>query len=374
MDVKDINQLYIAENCIRTNGGAETIDGNSVSGVQIHAPLIDAGTAATTYYGNGELLITDVSGRVLTTTIIGSEGKAISEIVFHQRSLNGRNHYGGKAIEGVNIKSYDLMPYVAPSEQTTVIHTIDASLQDYSYMLKIRRVGSDNNRIKEPSVKTAYFKSAAAGSTDVQIATGLVAYINQNFTNDPLVPVTAIVGGAGGDAVIVTAQALPFEVGKFNYEKLNFTVELVDAFEATVEDNRFADLTYNAITYDAATKGNGTYEQVAEMNDFAIMYTGANQDKVNPAYRRNVVELDAQEFEDDGTTTNRYDICVINWENTQGDFSVNVRQQGVVTLALPVDDNGSSQVGVATIGIMVVLDAYIVTLYGIGSAQVGNIT
>ena len=235
MDVRDINQLYIAENCDRTAGGAETIDGASVTGVQIHAPLIDAGTAAGTYYGNGELLITDPSGRVLTTTIIGSEGKLIPEIVFHQRSLNGRNHFGGKDLQGANITSYDLRPYVAPSEETAVVHTINATLQDYSYMLKIRRVGSDNNMIKEPSVRTAYFKSAAAGSTAAEIATGLVAYINQNFTNDPLVPVTAVVGGASSDAVIITAQALPFEVGKFNYEKLIFTVELVDAFSAIVD-------------------------------------------------------------------------------------------------------------------------------------------
>ena len=363
MDVRDINNTYVAEDCSRTAGGAETIDGASVSGVQIHAPLIDAGTAAGTYIGAGELLITDVSGRALTTTIVGAEGKLIPEIVIHQRSVDGNNFYSSPAIKGASITSYNLIPYKAPVEHVAVVHTIDNTLFDHEYMIKIRRIGTDNNKIKETTVKTAFFKSAVAGSTAAQIATGLAAYINANFNTDPLVPISAVV--ANTDELVITALPYIFEVGKFRYEKLNFVVELVN-FDATVEYNDKADLTVTD-TYTHATAGAGTYEQVVQMEQFGKRYSGANKNVQSPVYRRDIVALETG-------LTETYDTLVINWTHAQGAFSQNVRQEGSVTLFLPVTNNGTNQVGVATTGIMAVLDAYVVTLYGVGTAQIGNIT
>lgn len=363
MDVRDINNVYVAEDCARTAGGAETIDGASVSGVQIHAPLIDAGTAAGTYYGGGELLVTDVSGRALTSTIVAAEGKAIPEIVIHQRSLNTENHFTSPAIKGASITSYDLIPYEAPVEHVAVVHTVDATLLDFEYMIKIRRIGTDNNKLKETSVKTAFFRSAVAGSTAAQIVTGLAAYINNNFNTDPLVPISAVV--ANVDELVISALPYTFEVGKFRYEKLNFVVELVN-FTAEVEYNDKADLTVTD-TYTQATPGAGTYEQVVQMERFGKLYTGANKNLQSPVYRRDIVALESD-------TAETYDTMVINWTNLQGDFSANVRQEGSLTVFLPVTNNATNQVGVATIGIMAVLDAYIVTEYGVGVAQIGNIT
>ena len=373
MDVRNINQVFVAKNCGRTSpAGTEVIDGLTVpiGAVQIHAKLVDAGTAALSYYGNGELLITDESGRALTTT---TAVKAVPEITIHQRSYTGSNHFASKAINGANITSYTLTPYEAPAEKVAIIHTIDATHTSWPYMIKVRRIGSDNNKIKEPSVKTAYFKSASAGSTGAEIATGLVAYINDNFNTDPLMPFSAAVTGAASNEITITALPLKFEVGKFNYAKLDFVVELVN-FDATVLYNDSADLVHNAVTHLQFTKGAGTYMQVAEMENFAKLYTGANKDKVNPGYRRVEVALDAQQYEDDGVTENRYDTVVINWTRATGDFSMNVRQEGTVTLCLPADDNATNQVGVALTGIMAVLDKYIVTEYGIGAVQIGNIT
>ena len=364
MDVRDINNTYVAEDCSRTAAGAETIDGVSVTGVQIHAPLIDAGTAAASYIGAGELLVTDVSGRALTSTITAAEGKTIAEMVIHQRSVDGNNFFTSPTIKGASITSYNLIPYEAPIEHVAVVHTIDNSLNDYAYMLKIRRIGTDNNKLKETSVKTAYFNSAAGGSTAAQIATGLAAYINLNFNTDPLVPISAVV--ANTNELVITALPYEFEIGKFRYEKLNFVVELVDLFSATVEYNDKADLTVTD-TYTQATPGAGTYEQVVQMERFGKLYTGANKNLQSPIYRRNIVALETDSAE-------TYDTVVINWTHAQGDFSQNVRQEGSLTLFLPVTNNATNQVGVATIGIMAVLDGYIVTEFGVGVAQIGNIT
>lgn len=360
MDIRDISNVVVLKNCARTDFvGPEVIDGNNVSGVQIHAPLIDAGTAAGSYYGPGEVIIADAVGVSLDNTVT----KATSGIRFHQRSYDGESHFATKLLKGANIKSYEFTPYEARSEQVSIIHTIDATLTDHSYMIKIRKLGSYANRLKEPSVKTAYFKSAAAGSTAAQIAAGLVDYINENFANDPVLPVTAVVGGAASDAVIITASAYPWELGKLKYERLKFAVELVN-FDATIVNNMYADLTYNAITYDKATLGAGSYEQVAEMEYFAKAFTGANRDLLSGVHRRTIVPIDAQKYEDDGTTLNRYDTVVINWENNQGDYSRNVNQMGSIVLFLPLDDNTTNQQA----DVIATLNQYIVTAYGVGAA------
>ncbi len=363
MDVRDKSGVYVLKNCARTATAAtEVIDGLTVptGSVQGHAPLVDSGAAALSYIGHGELLITDEYGISLTAA---TALKSVRAIQFSQRSYDGNHFYASKALKGANITGYKFTPYEAPSQQTTIMHTIDASLADHSYMIKIRRLGTDNMKLKVPTVKTAYFKSAAGGSTAAQIATGLVAYINENFVNDPVMPVSAVVGGAANDAVIITALPLAWELGKYRYSRLKFTIELVN-FNATLVNNMYGDLLYNAITYDAATAGAGNYEQVADMEYFAKAYTGANRDAMSPLHRRVVVPLDVQEFEDDGTTENRYDTIVINWVNLEGDWSANVQQQGSIVLFLPLDDNTTNQQD----DVLDTLNGYIVTEYEVDSA------
>lgn len=355
MDVRDINLVFVAKDCARTNG-SDTIDGDSVTGVQISAPLEDDGSAAETYIGAGEILITDAAGVNQATNIT----KAVPAIKFVQRSANGLNFRSSELLKGTNIKSYTFVPYAAKSEQVSIIHTIDATLTDHEYMIKIRRIGSEIKQLKEPTVRTFKFKSAAAGSTAAQIAAGLVAAINTelNSVNEFVIPLVASVGGAGSDAVILTAKAFPFEVGKFPYERLKFVVELVN-FDATIVNNMYANLTYNSITYNRATLGAGNYQQVAEAEYYAIMYSGVNRDVMSPAFKRNIVALDYN-----GTTPNTYDTVVIGWENVQGDFSQNVRQEGNITLYLPVENNATNQGAT----LVTTLNSYIVTSLGVGTA------
>jgi hypothetical protein len=358
MDIRDINNTYVAKDCVRTNG-SDTIDGVAVTGVQIHAAKDDAGAPATTYLGNGELVITDVSGRVLTpATAI----KAVSEIVVHQRSFNGENFFTSPAIKGASITGYNLIPFKAASEKVAILHTIDASKANFDYMIKIRKIGTDNMKLKQTTVKTAYFKSAAGGNTAGEIVTGLADYINKNFNVDPLVPISAAVTGASNDELTITALPYYVEVGKFKYEKLNFVVELIE-FDGTIEYNDKADLTRNSVTHPQATKGAGNAAQVREMESFGKLFTGANKDILTPAFKRNIVDLETQD-------ANTYDTLVINWTNLQGDFSANVRQEGSLTLFLPVENNNTNQVT----DIVTTLDNYIVTEYGTGIPQVGNLT
>ena len=45
------NEVLVQKSCTRTNG-ADNIDGNAVTGVQIWTSEADLGAIATTYYGN----------------------------------------------------------------------------------------------------------------------------------------------------------------------------------------------------------------------------------------------------------------------------------------------------------------------------------
>ena len=353
LDVRDISRVFVAKDCARTSG-SDTIDGDSVSGVQISAPIEDDLSAAETYIGAGEILITDAAGVNQATTIT----KTVPAIKFVQRSINGTSFYSSQLLKGVDIKSYTFTPYLATSQQVTVLHTIDATLDDTLYMIKVRRIGSEVKGLKEPTVKTFKFKSAKTGSTAAQIAAGLVDDINLNANNDLIIPLTAVVGGASNDAVIITAKALPWQLDKFRYDRLKFVVELVN-FDATLVNNMYAALTYNSITYPQANIGAGNYQQVAEAEFFAIKYTGANRDTQLPIKQRNIVAL-----EYNGTTPNTYDTVVIGWEHVQGDFSANVRQEGNIILYLPVENNGSNQ----GLTLITTLNSYIATSLGVGSA------
>jgi hypothetical protein len=354
MDVRDISLVFVAKDCARTSG-SDTIDGDSVSStVQISAPLEDDGSAAESYIGVGEILITDASGVNQATTIT----KAVPAIKFSQRSVNGTSFRSSQLIKGTDIKGYTFVPYAATVQQTSIIHTIDATLTDYNYMIKIRRVGSEVKGLKEPTVKTAQFRSAKTGSTAAQIAAGLVADINKNFANDLVIPVTAVVGGAASDAVIITAKAFYWELDKYRYDRLKFWIELVNC-DATIESNVSAALTYNSITYAQATLGAGNYQQVAEAEFFAIKYSGVNRDAQLPIKQRNIVAL-----EYNGVTPNTYDTVVIGWEHAEGDFSMNVRQEGNIILYLPVENNGTNQ----ALTLITTLNSYIATSLGVGSA------
>lgn len=361
MDVNVINNVFVAKDCARTAGTSETIDGVSVTGCQIHAPLIDAGTAAGTYYGAGELVIADTVGRVLTTS--NANTKLVEAIKIHQRSFDGLHHYGSLAIRGEDIVSYNLLPYKAPVVQVVGVYGITTTIvAGTTYMVKIRRVGSEMNAVKYPTVKTAKY-TAVTGDTKVQVTAGLIAAINKEFSKDTIIPVTAT---AILDGFLVTAKDLAWELGKFFYKQLQFTVELTN-FAATTFTTLTAATTYDSVTYVKATMGVGNYKQVAEAELFAKLYSGANKKVQSPTYRRTIVPIDAQ-------VTETYDTVVIGWKHTQGGFSENIRQEGNVTLYLPVTNNATNQVSAATIGILHVLDTYIVTTFGVGAAQDGKQT
>lgn len=369
MDIRDISRIAIAENCARTNlGVAENIDGVAVTGVQIWAPKNDTGANAGSYIGNGEVLITDEQGRSLDAS---TAVKAIPAIVFHQRSLDGNHHYQSNAIKGRDIKSYEFTAYAAPVEEVGLVHTIDATLVEYTYVVKLRRrVSSKMHVTNGQEVRTITFKTGTTASTAQTIIDGLVTAANLQLNEDALFPIIATRTSSGAtSALTLTGQPLNWELGKYEYDQLKFTIESVN-FTSTVVTNELALIAVGAdpagVGYAQATRGAGNYEQVADAEFHAIMFTGANIDKLSPVFQRRLVSYDAQKFEDDKTTANRYDTLVINWEHFEGAWSANVSQEGSMIIYLPLDDNTTNQQD----DILDTLNKYIVTEWGVGTTKV----
>lgn len=367
MDIRNISRLAIAENCARTNLlVAENIDGVAVTGVQLWAPKNDTGADAGSYIGKGEVLVTDEQGRSLTAV---TATKAIPAIVFHQRSLDGKHHYQSNPIKGSEITSYELTPYAAPVEEVGLIHTIDATLTDYTYVIKLRRRVSDKMHVTNgQEIRTISYTVGSVAMAAQDIIDALVIEANK-LNDDELFPIVAARTSSGATSCLeLTAQPLKWELGKYEYDQLRFTIENVN-FTATTLTNEFAAIGAGSdpagVGYAQATKGAGNYKQVADMEFHGLVFTGANIDKLSPEFQRRLVSYDAQEFEDDGTTANRYDTLVINWSHVEGAWSHNVHQEGSMLIFLPLDDNLANQQN----DIVTTLNNYIVTEWGVGTAK-----
>lgn len=359
MDVRDITNVFVAKDCART-AGSDTFPtgfGTITTGVQIFHPLTNLGAAANSYIGAGELLVTNLAGINIVSG--GSYTKdEVPGIKFIQRTSDGLGFIGSAPIKLGKVTSYNVYPYKARVEQTTVVEITTTPVIGTTYMLKIRRLASDNAAIKETTVRSISFKAATTSITD--LATGLTAAINSALNEDTIMPVTAAV--VNTDEISITALPLPFDLEKFKNQRLQFVVEFVN-LDGAFYNNMYGALSRGTVTATAATIGQGTYKQVAELESAGLLYTGANRDKLQPSFKTHEVPLNA-------VSTATYDTVVINWENLQGDFSGNVNQQGTVTLFLPV----SVIVGEQTEEIVTILDDLLVTTYGIGSAQVGNLS
>ena len=371
MDTRNIAEVFVPKNCTRTSG-SDTIDTVAVTGVQIWAKTEDDGTAAETYFGPGELVVTDVAGKVLTTA---TALKSVNEIQFHFRSFDGKHKYASKPLRGKDITGYTIVPYKPAQECIVEIKTITA-VNDTVYTIRIElEPSTDRLHLAHPITEVIQFRSALTGATANQIATGLVAEINKYFNSNvgEIIKLKAYVNTATTGLVI---EALPneWDIEKAKYSKTFFKTAINFTATTVSNLNAVAAVTINALPVNPATKGIGTYEQVAEMEWFAQGYKGYNRDMLAHSRYRTTVPLSAQEFKADGVTPMGYDMLNINWEYTNNHTLTGTDQRGTIILALPIENNATSQVGVATVGVVPILDKYIVTEYGVSSAQASKLT
>lgn len=358
MDTKGISTIFIPGNVART------------ASVQVTDP-----TTTATYLKGGEMVITDEAGTVLTSA---TALKAVDRIQLKNRSLDGK-FSRNLTIKGSDITSYRGVKYLAPQELVHVI-TLDDSVEaltNHSFNLMIE---SNQDFCGTYSFKKTVGFAITTATTKDAIVDGLVAAVNTQFgvgvrSKTTFAIVASKVANGGDPQLVLTSfdRNPPRDLNTI-YRPQRYSVANT-SFTATVEDNKTADLVYNAAGTTALrmTKGKGSYWEVGTMER-----TGRGESEVqyNRTFNNTHIvtqSYDAEEFQSDGVTANEYDGIVINYVSRNEDL-LSQTQHGCVKIMLPVEDNATSQVnGVATSSIVKVLNKYIVTEYGIGTAFVPTV-
>lgn len=352
MNIQNIKHIQIAKNCTRT------------ASVQVTDP-----TTTATYWGAGEVVVTKLDNTTVldATTALGS----LKGIAIHQRSFDGKDKSTFTIYKDA-VKSYKSRLYQAAVEQSIVIDITGFDETNFTYVLTFRNKG------QQTTYKSAYSVSVAVGDTAYDksgLADAFVAALNRAF-NDGGGDFTNFNGvatkDAGGNAIVIDfAQSYDVSLNRpLSFQRV--TVQ-TNGFEATILDNLTGAIAYttnsNNVTRAQANVGVGTYDQVhyAEITGRGFaerqfqFYAGAPYDVAIP------YDTDYK-YEADGTTPKRFDVITIGWEKSTSGISGSHSHKGNFDLYLPVEDNATSQVGVATTGIVAILNKWFVTELGVGTA------
>jgi len=416
MDVRNINQIFVAKDCART------------ASVQIH----DASNG-TTYIGAGEVVIVNEFGTVLNdTTATKVDNK---EIYIVGRTSDGLSTYKSAPIVGKGLQDLNTKLYAAAVEQITYLGwngasgTFAATLTaDTLYNLRLTSLYM--GPLHDEVSKSFAYKSGAATPVDADVVIGLA----QNFsfsnnvdldfsvkceslcahaggtiaqtatvtngtssiimsagttfvagdyirvggtaTTDPVYKIkTSAASGAtltiegkfqGTSAAGVTVERItaaqgidPAEHWGLKFTGLAMTFEPgIWKYRKEMFDIQVGTVITSDPEYDTdGSKGVGTYDEVREMEWLDRTYFG-NNTKVHSMY--------PVDFPLSAISTETYDLTTISWinEETQN-IEGSTLQQGTITLAVAV---GAGQADGATSCIKETLNAYINTGWGIGTA------
>ena len=347
MDIRNNAAIVIAKNCGRT------------ANVQVK----DKATTAT-FYGPGEVVITNEAGTVLTAS---TALKSVSAIVIKARRADGLG-YQDVTIKGKDIKGYTGRQFLAPQSQVVVIDITEYNKTNFLYTLNFT---DDQDFNMQPHRTQVSVEVGGTALTKAQLAAAFVAKINQRFGtgNYHNATFSLFAEVADTDKIKITALDGPFDGLNFSLFYQRFTVRAFD-FAATIKDNKTAAIT-GSVTANRATKGFGHYEEVMQLEKTGRGFSQEDYGRISgmgydrrPVYDTEVLG----KYEADGTTVKRYASVTINWESESGGIVGNHTHAGAIHLFLPVEDAATSQVGVATTGILAVLNKYIVTEYGVGTA------
>lgn len=126
-------------------------------------------------------------------------------------------------------------------------------------------------------------------------------------------------GQAANWGVVMTAQPLPWNVSKKRYSKLRFQVQPSEEFGSTVVGNSAN-----------ASEGTGTYEQVAELENFLMGFRGEQYEMGEP----NLFDSSALRLASSSVAGGGYDLITLSHSNTHTNFQPNVAKKELV-IAVP---------------------------------------
>jgi len=286
-----------------------------------------------TFINPGQILFTTANGTPLTAGLIANLDEKY--FMIHKRPPFGAGLHQVDKINYHEIKLLAKTPYLAPSSQ---VYLVDATpytiLDDTLYSLTVHI--ETNTPIFENAVRDITFtyrtplNAVASGLTMAKVMEELAIKINKRFEKNDL-PVQLSAAFAGTKLDIITH---PFEFVMGNqYEVPRISVH-TNFLYADLLTNLYrpvggAALVGATATYLPATRGAGTYEEVAEHEFHHLGIWGQNRVLGNERYPTYARPLGVVE----GTCYTQY---TIGWENTDTrNFEGAVLHRGDVTIAVP---------------------------------------
>ena len=332
------------------NGNFLVVDScGRTANVQVTDPATTA-----TYIGEGELVIADDKGVALTTS---TALKTVPAINVYIRNKDGE--VGPKIrIPGKDIVAYRGRKYKAPVLFTAYAEVVNYNKTNHTYTLHIWEEGNFNVNHVPVSITTG-----DTAYTKPQLINAFVAAINLQFkTGNRDLSIPYIEASNVGNTHIKLVG-----LDDTNYDALTkprsinrFSVQAIDGF-ATITNNHLAALTVPE-SVDKCTVGFGDWRDIESLEIHgkardSFKYKELRSTGFPVKHEYNVVA---------GET---YDTVTIEWKSKMENNGVIFNQANQsLAIALPVTNNNASQVGAATTGIIAVLEKYIVTEHGIGTA------
>lgn len=407
MDISNFKEIIVAKDCART------------ANVQVWDP-----NAATTYLGNGEVVITDAQGNILDNTVT----KAVDRIFIKSRSAVGDGTLSSVELRGQDITGFYCENYAAASEQKVELgyngSAGNASINlaaDTLYWFKLIPLFKRGDR----SPETFAWRSGATAPTSADVLAGLAANLNIKGKEDKLLRVkayvetdSAVTAGVGTTAAVVTGskyvtfaavhgltggEFLVINSKVYVVDEVKSTTQIVlnqpylDASNAAIAVSSVDDestgnwgLTLEGLPYEFkaglynynkakfevnfpptlfntkpvitnADRGVGTYEQVRDMEWKLKGYKGEVVKTMLP------YQIDRPLETDGVVSTETYDLVTITFKNNSTtNFDGYVVHEGAVVIAIPV---GAGQGDGGTTTIEEVLNQYIVTAYAVPGAS-----
>jgi hypothetical protein len=132
--------------------------------------------------------------------------------------------------------------------------------------------------------------------------------------------ITSALGAAADWGVVLTGQPLPWSISKKKYAKVRLAVQPNSSFGSTVMS-----------TISSASEGTGTYEQVAELENFLQGFKGEQYEMGQPYLFDDATNL---RLASSAVTGGGYDLITFSHSSTVSNFTTDVANKEVV-IAVP---------------------------------------
>lgn len=329
----DTYKHFVIDKCART------------ANVQVKDPDTTA-----TYFGAGEMVITDKAGTTLTTS---TALKSVEAIVLWLRNKDGSVAYRAE-LAGKDITYYGVEKYKAYTPLTTYVEVTDFAKTNHEYLLEI----VDEGLVSEtPCVSPISVVTGDTAYTKVQLIDAFVAAINlrhKTVNRDQTIPRLTASNYDDTHIKIVAEEYTSWDALTRPRVVPRFNVLAVNGW-GTVTSNKYAALT-SPEAVALFHEGTGLGKQIAEVEVLATQQD--NFTKMN--YMGFPM---ARNYNYDAAET--YDVVKINLTSRLDKRSVGVVEgKKQISIAIPVTSNDSAQAA----DIIAVLNKYINNQWGVGSA------